>query len=342
MGALTSEEIDRYLLQISTNSKYIALPRNGQEIHLVLHYPSTALRWKADFIYQQTYNQSVEDGLLPVRELESLMKSRGVFKEEDELRISKLEGQLEAQQLLLSKIKNVVANRERTLKIIDDLTRQINELKYKKYSKLSLSAEARSSETKHAYLCWGSCEYFDGGLIWDTYKEYLDDNDTDFKSSLLHEFLDFNSGLPPEIIRGLARSNMWRARYIHSTKSSDMLFGKAISDYSVDQLGLVYWSNFYQQIFEMMPDDRPDEATVEDDKLLDEYLDNLYKERAKETAHRRLKKATKGSMSAFDAEEVIVTKAHAMYQEIEYDKPREANKVKDRADLRKRTSHRRR
>ena len=42
-------------------------------------------------------------------------------------------------------------------------------------------------------------------------------------------------------------------------------------------------------------------------------------------------------MSAFDAEEVIVTQSNELYEEIEYDKPREAQRVKNRTDIKKRT-----
>lgn len=342
MGSLKAQEIDKYLLQIFSNRRYFALQKDGNELYLSVRYPSAEERTKAEFIYKVTYDKAIVDGLLPSEELEELMKTRGIFKEEDELKAAKLEGQIEAQRVLLSKIKNVTANKDKVLTFIEDLTRQVNEIKYKKYSKLALSAEARASDAKHSYLSWSCCYTFDDSRYWDSYQTYLDDSDFDLKSSVLNAFLDFSMGLPQDVIREIARSNVWRARYIHSMKTSESLFGKAVADYSVDQVSLAYWSNFYQQIFEMLPDDRPEDAIIENDTSLDSYLDNLYKEREKEASHRRLKKSTRGTMSAFDAEEVIVTKAHEMYQEIKYDKPREAQRVKDRSDLRKRTSKSRR
>ena len=56
---------------------------------------------------------------------------------------------------------------------------------------------------------------------------------------------------------------------ITAVKTSDPLFGIPISDYSVDQLMVLYWSHYYQSIYEMLPDDRPEETIIEDDAALD-------------------------------------------------------------------------
>jgi len=337
MGQLTVEEVDKYLLQIGTNSKYVVLYRNGTEIHLTLNYPSSQDRLRGEFLYKNSYDLAIKEGLLPSAKLEEILKARGVFTKEDEYRLSKLENQLEAQNVLLKKTKNVEANKDRIKSTISEFTKQIYEIKVKRYSRLAISAEARASEVKHSYLCWACCRDFQGNLLWLTYEDYLQDSDIDFKNNILNEFLDFNSGLSQDIIRFIARSNIWRARYIHSTKCSDPLFGTAVANYTVDQLSLVYWSNYYQQIYEMMPDDRPSDAIIDNDEELDKYMSRFFEEKSKEADHRRLKKHTRGSLSAFDSEEVIVTKAHELYQEIKYDKPREAARVKDRTDLKKRT-----
>ena len=50
----------------------------------------------------------------------------------------------------------------------------------------------------------------------------------------------------------------------------------------------------------------------------------------------------KGRMSAFNREEVIVTKANELYQDLKYDKPKEAQRVKDRPTVSTKKNRRRR
>ncbi len=130
---------------------------------------------------------------------------------------------------------------------------------------------------------------------------------------------------------------MWRIRYVTSQKVSDPLFGVPASQYTNDMLNLAYWSNFYQNIYEMLPRDRPSDLVIEDDDALDAYMKEYYAERTREDASERSKGKNRGKLSAFDKEEVIVTKSNELYQDIEYDKPREAQKLKDRSDVKKRT-----
>jgi len=102
-------------------------------------------------------------------------------------------------------------------------------------------------------------------------------------------------------------------------------------------LNLAYWSNFYQNIYEMMPKDRPPDAIVEDDEALDAYMKAYYEERNREEAAERDKNklGNRGKLSAFNKEEVIVTKSHDLYEDIEYTKPREAQMIKDKTAIKK-------
>ena len=77
-----------------------------------------------------------------------------------------------------------------------------------------------------------------------------------------------------------------------------------------------------------MIEDQPTEDIIEDDSALDAYMENYYKE----LKNRRLT-SSGGSGTKIDAmqsEQVIVTPAHELHEDIEYDKPREAQRLKDR------------
>jgi hypothetical protein len=120
-------------------------------------------------------------------------------------------------------------------------------------------------------------------------------------------------------------------------KVSEPLFGVPASQYTSDMLNLMYWSNYYQNIYDMMPEDRPPDSIIDDDDAIDSYMNAYYEEKNREDAARQSKDRTQGKLSAFDKEEVIVTQANELYEDIEYDTPREAQRIKDRSEVRKRT-----
>ena len=162
-----------------------------------------------------------------------------------------------------------------------------------------------------------------------------------FRMDVLATFSGFVSGLPTSLIRYIARSNLWRIRYVTSTKTGADLFGRAISEYSPDMINLLYWSHYYQSIYEMLPDDQPSDDVIADDAALDSYMDAYYKEMKNERAARSGRKS--GKLNAFDqGDEVIVTPSHELHKDFDYDKPREAQRIKDRADIKKKAKKRKR
>jgi len=333
---LTHEEVENLINRIASGKAYIFLEDELQFIEV--KYPGNELKQRAALIYDKAYEDAISNGLLPLEKFEKLLLERGVLSENDQVELDKLRSKLEAQKILLSKTVKVRANQERIKKTINNLQSQIDNLIYKKQSKLVMSAESKADEYRTQYLCYGSTYYLDGPRVWSSFQEYMSEAEFDLKNKVLNTFIHLTNGINVETIRFIARSTLWRIRYNNSMKTSEQLFGVAAVDYTADQLNLVYWSNFYDNVYSMMPEDRPQESIIEDDKSLDAFMDEYYKELSNEVAVRRSNKSMhKGSMSAFDAEEVIVTQSNELYEEIDYDKPREAQRIKDRIDIKKRT-----
>jgi hypothetical protein len=275
--------------------------------------------------------------MLKTADLEELIDKRNLIPKEDKDRLKKLQGQLEAQEILLSKTTRVKANQDRIKGVIKKLRKEIGEIEYKRNSKLLMSAETKAEEVKTFYIC-SQCSYNeDDTLVWPSYELALKEKDIEFKELVLLNYVRFYSGIPTRFIREIARSSIWRIRYVNSMKTSEPLFGVPTSEYNLNQINLVYWSNFYQNIYEMLPEDRPSDMVIEDDDTLDAYMKAYYEERNREEAARKSKSKSSGKLSAFDAEEVIVTRSNELYQDIEYDTPREAQKLKDRVDVKKKT-----
>ena len=342
---VSNEDVERYLLRIFSGKDIVPIRRLGRDVFIVFMYPTIDRRVRANAIYDESFKRALNEGMLPLKDLEHLIKERNLYTEEDEEKVEKLESQIEAQEILLAKTTKVKANQDRIKRIIKNFREQLNEIKQKKLSKLGMSAENKAEEYRIEYLCWASSyEDDEQTRCWQTYEDFKKETDLDFKDELLMKFMRFYSGIDTTTLRIIARHNLWRIRYVTSQKTSEQLFGVPTSEYTNDMLGLTYWSNFYQNVYEMMPENRPPDSIIEDDEALDAYMNSYYEERNREDASRRSRSTTSGKLSAFDKEEVIITKSNELYQDIEYDKPREAQRLKDKeiSSIRKKARKRKR
>lgn len=330
---MDDEDVERYLVCISTGRTIKSVDHNL----FTFKFPDNILKLKANAIYAVEYEKAIKYGLLSKASLEELIKERQLFTEEDQNKIDKLNSQLDGQRVLLAKTTIVKANQDRIKGIIDKLKEKLHKLTYQKTSKLMMSAEVKANEEKTLYLCWTSVFDDKDELVWKDFHSFKHTTDIMFRDKILSYFLEFYAGISTTTMRFISRSNLWRIRYVNSLKSSEALFGVPSAEYTTDMLSLAYWSNYYDNIYQMMPEDRPSDLVIEDDDSLDAFMKFFYEERTREDATRRSKNKSPGKLSAFDSEEVIVTASNELWHDIEYDKPREAQKLKDRADIKKRT-----
>jgi SepF-like predicted cell division protein (DUF552 family) len=340
---LTDEEAERYLNQIFIGKKLIYI----EDKLFLFKQPDNYIKAQADLVYDSTYNDAVKSGMLPVDKLEEILEKRQIISDKEQKELEGLRSQLHAQQILFGKTTRIKANQDRIKKIVDRLREEISGIESKKLSKLAMSAESKAAEEKALYLCW-ACTYIKTEdvyeLYWKSFDDLLKEYSLELRNKILINFLQFKAGIPTETIRFLARHSLWRIRYVTSQKVSDPLFGVSTSQYTNDMMNLAYWSNFYQNIYEMMPKDRPTDLIIEDDDALDAYMKSYYEERNREDIAEKSKYQTKqnrGTLSAFDKEEVIVTRSNELYEDIKYDKPREAQRIKGRADVKKKARRRR-
>jgi len=331
---LTHEEIEKYVEQISSGIKIVDI----DDKTIIFRYPDQSIWMRARRVYDKEYREAIQEGLLPVEDMRKVIYDRQIITTEELKELSSLESKLEGQKVLLAKTTKVKANQDRIKSIIHELEDKIRIIRYKEQSKLTMTAETKAEESKLLYLCWSSSyDFYTDNLYWKTYEDFLKETNLSFRQKTMSEFILFYSGINTSHIRAIARSNIWRIRYVTSLKTSEPLFGVPTSNYTNDMLNLAYWSHYYQNIYEMMPEDQPSEIVIEDDEALDAYLNDYYNERQRDAAARKSKnKHSNSKLSAFDKDEVIITKSNELYEDIEYNKPRESQVVKDRNMIRKR------
>lgn len=334
MSKLTDEELSFYIEEILYGGRFLQLDAyNMLGTVVLLKHPSSYDKLYAGFAYKQAYKRAVADGILTKDQIYKLMETRGIFTDKDREEIESLKEKIKAQQEILSKTVNVPARRDRLQKIIGGYNEKIREIESKKDPYLNSTAERVAQEEKYSYLLRKNAYKEDGErLFWETEREFNNERDLTFKNNVFSEFIDLCAGLNTKIIRQVARSTVWKVHFIAATKAGADLFGRAVPEYTIDQLSLAYWSYFYDSLSEMMPEDRPSDATIEDDDALDLYMKDYFERRSREDAASKGRKGNTKN-SAWDHKEVIVTKSNPMAEDIIYTNPKEKNKHKSRADV---------
>jgi len=94
----------------------------------------------------------------------------------------------------------------------------------------------------------------------------------------------------------------WRARWRASTKTSSPLFEGVTTDWNINQVALVFWSNFYDNIYEHP--ERPEQKIIDNDDLLDKWVEDQAKKM--EENSRKNSKRYKNATNTLDYDEVIV------------------------------------
>lgn len=339
---ISFEELEEHITTVSTGMKLIHIGGADSGSTLLFRHPTSEEKMFARFVYKQTFERAQEDGMKTVEEMTEILKERGIISEESDQEIKTLEGKIKGQQAVLAKTHKVEARQDRLIGIIKTLEEELAKLKNKRDRLLGLTAEAKANEAKLFFLCSKCVFKSEKERLWETEEDFNNERDLIFRIEVLSAFSEFVSGLPTSLVRYIARSNLWRVRYVTSVKTGADLFGIPISEYSPDMVNLLYWSHYYQSIYEMMPEDQPSDDLIADDAALDSYMDSYYKEMKNERAARAGSRR-QGKLDAFSqGDEVIVTPSHELHKDFEYDKPREAQRIKDRADLKKKAKKNRR
>ena len=332
---LSYEELDGYIQQICSGKKFTYVKNHlGQEMPLIFVYPTLENQQIADHIYKGSLQLAQEEELPSMKEMEEIVRSRGLFTEVDEAKIKKLHSRIEGQRFLLSKTIRVPANTTRIKDNIERLQKEIQKIELKRELNYELTQERKAAEEKFLFLTrCGVLDPINNTPYWKNEEMFNGEKDFVLRKRVFLEYIIFAHGLTQPVIRYIARSNLWRIRYVTAIKTGDSLFGRPINQYTVDQLTLMYWSHFYQSVYEMLPDDRPSESIIEDDEALDAYMKDWQAEKSRDSTASKAKKNNKyGQNSAWDHKETLVMKSNPMHQDIEYSKtlPEHAKHSKDK------------
>lgn len=320
------QEIEEILEGILNNRKLIEIKLSNSSKFIIFSYPNAGDILYSRYIRKKTLIEAKDAGLPSIEDITKMLSERDVITSEDKQQIKELEDKIVGQRRLLQ-VTKIPARKKTIEEAIEKYTQEINTLKNKGEEYYYLSQERKADEEAILYLAWASSFCIDGGKYWQTFQDFEKDTDLFFRSQVILEFAIFNRGLSTKTIRYVARHNLWRIRYVAALKTSNSLFDNGLSDLTPDQLSLLYWSNYYQSIYEMMPDDQPSDDVISDDEILDKFMKVYFEKREQEKNGGRIKRGVeKNKLSAWNnSDELIITPAHPEYMSLAYSK----EKVRD-------------
>lgn len=321
MQDLSFQEIEALLESVIFNQYLVQLTTEDGVEFVVLSHPSSRDLLLSRYMRDKALLEAEKEGLPSLEEAESNLDK--VISQDDKDAIKKLEDNLEAQEKVLG-VTAIAARRDAVLENIDRLKIELQRAQNKSQNYLYMTRERKADEESFLYLAWASAYTVTGERFWNTFEAFEGTTNLEIRSSLLEEFAVFNVGLSSEKIRFLARHSLWRIRYVAAMKTNQTLFGDSGLNLTPDQLSLLYWANYYQSIYEMMPDEQPSQEIINDDTKLDEYMDNYFEKRDQEKIEGKARNRSQSKkLNAWDkGEELIITPSHPDYMKLAYTKER--------------------
>jgi hypothetical protein len=324
MKELPFQEIEALLESVISNKRLEKIEYSDGVEFVIFSYPKAQDLICSRYMRDKAMIEAQQEGLPTLEEAEALVEK--ATPQEDKDKLKDLEEKIKAQEAVFE-VTAIEARRSTVQENIERLKEEVEGLKRRSQNLLYMSQERKADEESFLYLAWASAYAVTGERFWKTFEDFEKEVRQEFRLSFIEKFSKFNIGLTSKEIRFLSRHSLWRIRYTAASKTGQQLFDNGLVDLTPDQLSLLYWSNYYQSIFEMMPDDMPSPEIIEDDDKLDKYMDSYFKNREEDRTEKKAadrgKTGRRSKLSAWDkGEELIITPSHPDYMKLAYTKER--------------------
>lgn len=211
-------------------------------------------------------------------QLMAASKEGGSWTEEDDLVLKEGEKHIafleaeKARQKFLTK-KNKIAEQ------IEETKDRLRAVLDKKQHMYVMTAEYMAHEAFIFSLLQQTVINRDGTLFFGSVNSisHLKDYDRDLLNILVREVTS-EGALANSDIRKVARSMEWRMLWTLNREDISGLFHTPVSDLSLNQRMLIYWSRVYDLAYEST--EKPDEDVIQDDEKFDTWLQNRSSEKS--------------------------------------------------------------
>jgi hypothetical protein len=225
----------------------------------------------ARLVYRRKVHEATKSGLPSRAEMEKMAIARGIVDAQERAEIASLESYM--QRLNASREGSTDEKYRIELAAqMEETYQRLAELRASDESLFAHTAESKAEFWRISFLtsrCTLSGELLDIPL-WATWEDFRACENPVLVRDARRAFVRVFNGLPITIIRAVARTTEWRARWKASRESGTQLFDGSSADWDANKRNLVWWSDFYDAIYRH-PDCPPDE-TIRDDKSLQDWV----------------------------------------------------------------------
>ncbi len=231
-------------------------------------------------LYDCEMKRALSLGMQTEEALREIYERDKIWTSNDDIYLKGLENKI---GILADKIENEYSfMRSRKKKAQREIKKTRVELEEKRDLKrelLGLSAENWADEIKRRHMVFLATQNLDMSpastqsqnmsQYWPTVDAFMRERDFVLIFNLAMAYYKQNI-LETAEVREMARSSMWRYRWNMAKNGAD-LFGKPIAEWSDSQNTLLYWSQYYDFIFDST--DRPHDSVIENDIECDKWYD---------------------------------------------------------------------
>jgi chorismate mutase len=194
---MTNKEKREKMVEVHTGKRVFDSEKYGL---LQIRFPLVEENRLADWEYSKVFHQAIMDEIPTNKEVEAMIKKRGLWTEEDEEKVADLRSKIDIQLVLLSKMET-----EKNMKPIndkiDELRQEIFQVQQERQKFFNNTAEAKADEAKMSFLISRVTEYADTGKkVWETYADFKNEPDQSTVNDIVMQFLTFINGLPADFL----------------------------------------------------------------------------------------------------------------------------------------------
>lgn len=266
----SSEEIRKYINEIVSGERIYRL-ENGECV--VLRIPRPFIRLKADMYYDEIYNKAVRSGISTRAQMEKAIAEYCVLDlEKLQTRRRDIE---ERKRVVDTKLKFVrhPQQQEQLRKNLEEIEKELYYLKIEESKPYQSTAENKAEQSRTMFLVVNGVFNIDGTQRWKSIEDLSKDIEGRSEHhNIVLAYVDYAAGFGTKLIRLIARNPEWQIYWRTMRSSGSPLFAGCVTEWDVNKLLLVHWSQFYEDIKKNQ--ECPAESVIEDDIELDKWVED--------------------------------------------------------------------
>lgn len=287
-----SDRLEEILNEIITDRRYIIAANSaGNERVLAIRTSLPAEKHYARHVYRQELKRAKLNGLPSEHEMLESASLRGDWDADNDKLIALYTKKISQLESLIDPRSGLFRhNKGKAHKLRLDIIKtrkELNKLQIQRDDLLVMTAEYHARNYEFVYLFSRMVMDENDAQLWATWNDYKDERDNVLVSSIIFKYKHLKSAKESDF-RALVRSSGWSIIWNSAKKTATNIFSRPPSDYTRDQLSVLFWSMMYDSVYESM--DRPSDEIVEDDDKLDKWFEEQKEERQKTTKKKQLDK----------------------------------------------------